>query len=50
MSNINNEQRAEQMFEEMVEDNITKQSLVEVIAFINRRNFVFWSVSKHYFS
>ena len=34
MSNIYNEQRAEQMFEEMVEDNISKESLVEVIAFI----------------
>ena len=34
MSNIHNEQRAEQMFEEMVEDNISKESLVEVIAFI----------------
>ena len=36
MSNIYNEQRAEQMFEEMVEDNISKESLVEVIAFIKK--------------
>jgi len=36
MSNIYNEQRAEQMFEEMVEDNISKKSLVEVIDFIKK--------------
>jgi len=36
MSNIYNEQRAEQMFEEMVEDNISKESLVEVIDFIKK--------------
>jgi len=36
MSNIQNEQRAEQMFEEMVEDNISKESLVEVLDFIKK--------------
>ena len=36
MSNIYNEQRAEQMFEEMVEDNISKESLVEVLDFIKK--------------
>ena len=36
MSNIYNEQRAEQMFEEMKEDNISKESLVEVLDFIKK--------------
>ena len=36
MSNIQNEQRAEQIREEMITDTISKESLVEVIDFIKK--------------